>query len=181
MDKLILTNLLPPLLAALAASILLGIILAYMRAQRIAAGWIVFDVLVLLPAFLPATLLTDLLGGVFGGPTSPVADYLPALATTIVSLPFAYLPARLAFGRIAATYRDSSLLLGLGAMRKVGLALPLAGSTLAISALLATARVFSEFAPEVFAYGLVLVIVAIPTLVAAALIARSAIRPAPEV
>ncbi len=137
-------ELLTPPLVALALAFVIGLGLATLRAPRSGPGWLTLDALLVLPLFLPASLLANL------------ALLLPALgaerltawilATTLAALPFTYLPLRLALARTVATYRDTAALLGYNCPTRLWrIDLPLLWPLLPLSALLAAARIAAEW------------------------------------
>jgi ABC-type molybdate transport system permease subunit len=152
-----------------ALSSLLGIKLAYWRIHGRDTAWSILDAIVLFPALLPAHPLAKVLQDLFGRWIA-LSEFWPIIATVIVSIPFAYLPARITFARIDRELSDASRDLGIF-QRAFRIFLPAAWRTLILSCLLATARAFRGYAVELLAPLPAVLVVAIPSLAAAWLLA----------
>jgi molybdate transport system permease protein len=133
----------PPLVSALVATII-GLKAAGLRARGAAPWLFAVDVLFLFPALIPAPVLAGLLRPLLGGAHDP-AWLAILIAMAIVSIPLAYLPARIVLCRLNATYRDTIRILGMGMIqRSLRIDLPLGWPAMLLGALLAFTRVLGE-------------------------------------
>ncbi|MDD5200392.1 MAG: ABC transporter permease subunit [Terrimicrobiaceae bacterium] len=179
MDSLPNPVILPAASAAIGA--LLGIKLAFWRVRGRRAGFAALDVLALLPAFFPAQLLAAGMQSLVGDSPLSFPPLWPVLAVGIVSMPFAYLPARIAFARIDREFRDTARVIGMNVLqRAVRIDLRMAWPSLALGALLATARTLSAYGTEIFSDAAAAALILAFSLAAALLLARAINRPASQ-
>jgi len=146
---------------------LIGIPLSYVMGRRKFRGKSIFEALLIVPLVLPPTvvgyLILTTLGthGWLGKWLDQVFGYSilfnwhgAVVASTIVSLPLLYLPARAAFASIDRDMEDLSRLMGANAIQTFWhVSLPLARRGIASGLLLAFARGLGEFGATVMVMG----------------------------
>jgi ABC-type spermidine/putrescine transport system permease subunit II len=131
-----------------------------------------------LPALLPARPLAIVLKDLFGFWNTPV-EFWTIIASIVVALPFSYLPARITFARLDREFVAAAR--GLGFFQKAfRIFLPAAWTTVALSVSLATARTFRAYAGEALAPLPAVLVVAVPSVIAACLISYELSRQRPK-
>lgn len=164
----------PPMLLSMKVAIvatilvaLIGIPLSYFMGRRKFRGKSVIDALLTLPLVLPPTVVGYFLlvifgsHGLFGWPLKSAFDYSilfhwhgAVIASTIVSLPLLYLPARAAFASVDQEMEDLSRLMGATSLQTFWhVSLPLARRGIASGLLLAFARGLGEFGATTMVLG----------------------------
>jgi molybdate transport system permease protein len=145
----------------------IGVPLAYFMSRRRFVGKSVVDALLIVPLVLPPTVVGYLIlitlgaHGVLGSLLRRAFDYSilfnwhgAVVASTIVSLPLLYLPARSGFASIEPEMIDLSRLMGANSIAIFWhVSLPLARRGIASGLLLAFARALGEFGATVMVMG----------------------------
>jgi molybdate transport system permease protein len=146
---------------------LIGVPLSYFVARRKFRGKSLLDTLIIVPLVLPPTVVGYLIlaamghRGAIGSLLDRVFDYSilfnwhgAVVASTVVSLPLLYLPARAAFASVDTEMEDLSRLMGANSLQTFWhVSLPLARRGIASGLLLAFARALGEFGATVMVMG----------------------------
>jgi molybdate transport system permease protein len=152
---------------ATAVVALIGVPLAYFMARHRFIGKSIVDALLIVPLVLPPTVVGYLIlitlgaHGMVGSLLRRAFDYSilfnwhgAVVASTVVSLPLLYLPARSAFAGIEPEMIDLSRIMGAGSVAIFWhVSLPLARRGIASGLLLAFARALGEFGATVMVMG----------------------------